>query len=344
MKVLFTTYPTAHQFMGGGEIIISKCKEYLEKRGVKVKLFDQWKDKIKDYDVVHNFGLASETAGIIETAKSLGVPTAIHTLYWPSAEYALKGHFNPVHKARVLGSEIMNRYNLFSLSKKQKMMKEASILFPNSKTEAEMLHKNFTIPLSKMHVVHDGIDSRFTKGNAGEFEKKFGLKNFVLYVGRIEPRKNVLALVRAMKDSGIPLVIVGEADSQRKEYFEQCKRHADKNTHFLGRIEHDSSLLVSAYYAAKVLALPTWFETPGIVAMEAGAAGANLVVTKNGCTREYFGDYARYVDPSSRNQIRKRIIEAFEAEKSRNLAHFVRENYSWEKVAGELIEGYKKVV
>jgi len=344
MRVLYTTYQTAFQFKGGGEVILSKCREYLEKEKVKVKLYNMWEDRLKDYDLLHNFSVFSECLPLIDAARQFKVPVALHTIYWPQTESALKGSTSLSEKAKKIAYTLSNKYDILGSSKMRAMMKKADILFPNSKVEGIMLEKEFKAEKSKIHVVHDGVDSRFFKGSPKEFEKKFGLKDFALYVGRIEPRKNVLGTIRAMKGSEIPLVIVGEGSSTQQDYFEKCKKEAGKNVHFLGRIEHDSSLLVSAYNAARVLALPSWYETPGIVALEAAAAGTRIVITDRGCTKEYFNDFASYVNPNDTQAIRKSIEDAFRQEKNPELARLIKKEYTWEKVAKELIEGYKKII
>ena len=56
MKILFFAYPSAFQAPGGGEVLLLKTKEALESKGIFVKLFDQWNDKLKDYDILHVFG------------------------------------------------------------------------------------------------------------------------------------------------------------------------------------------------------------------------------------------------------------------------------------------------
>src|SRR5205085_2575717 len=62
-------------------------------------------------------------------------------------------------------------------------------------------------------------------------------------------------------------------------------------------VAHDDPLLASAYAAARVVALPSWFETPGLAALEGALAGRAVVVTPYGCAPEYFGDMAVYVRP-----------------------------------------------
>ena len=51
MKILFNSNNSGFQAPGGGEILLLKTKEFLIKKGIKVKLFDQWSDKLEDYDI-----------------------------------------------------------------------------------------------------------------------------------------------------------------------------------------------------------------------------------------------------------------------------------------------------
>ena len=85
MKVLMNCNSSAFQAPGGGEILLLKNREYLIKKGLKIKLFNQWKDKLTDYDLLHNFGLSNNCYDLINTAYNKRVPIAITPIYaWPS--------------------------------------------------------------------------------------------------------------------------------------------------------------------------------------------------------------------------------------------------------------------
>ena len=344
MKVLFTTYPTAFQFKGGGELILEKIQDRLQKKGVEVKLFDMWKDKIADFDVVHNFGVFSDTASIVDFAKAYKVPVAVHTIYWPQAEAALKGDLPFRQRLKKLAYNYTNKYNLLGISKMRRIVDTADLLCPNSEIEAQMLMKEFKCKREKIHVIPDGVEHHFYKPSPDEFVQKYGLKDFVLVVGRIEPRRNPLGVIRALKGSGLPVVVIGDHDQLRKDYYDLCRKEADENVHFLGRFEHNSSLFASAYAAAKVFVAATWAETPGLAAMEAGMAGANIVITTRGCAREYFLDYVDYIDPTNLKQLRETIIAAYNKPRRYELAEHLKNNYSWEKVADITIAGYEKII
>jgi len=159
--------------------------------------------------------------------------------------------------------------------------------------------------------VPNGADERFKDGDPKEFIDKYGIEKFVLYAGRIEPRKNQLNFIKAMKGFNSPVVFIGDPVSDYADYYKRCQDAADSNMHFLGHVEHDSSLLSSAYAACEVFALTSWFETPGLCALEAALAGAKVVITDGGCTREYFKDMVVYARPDDPSDIRRCVEKAY---------------------------------
>ena len=79
-----------------------------------------------------------------------------------------------------------------------------------------------------------------------------------------------------------------------------------------GGLTHDDPLLASAYAAARVFALPCWFETPGLAALEAALAGCAVVITPYGSTREYFGDLVEYARPDRPGEIERALATCWE--------------------------------
>jgi glycosyltransferase involved in cell wall biosynthesis len=166
----------------------------------------------------------------------------------------------------------------------------------------------------------------------------------VLSAGRIEPRKNQLALLRAMRGTGVPIVVLGDVVPGHESYERQCRRAADEDVRFVRRLAHDNPLLGSAYAACGCLALVSWFETPGLVALEAGMSGVPLVLPQGGCAREYFGEKAAYVKPNDLASIRRAVLAAVSTERDPALAEQVRLAFSWKAAARATREGYEKVI
>ena len=344
MKVAFFVYPTAFQAPGGGEVQLLKTKEYLEKEGVEVKLFDQWKDKMSSFDIFHTFGSVKECLNAVRTAHFQGVKTVLSTICWYSWKSAWLTYTEPKARLASVGRHIAKSFFPFLPSMRKSMMQASDLLIPNSESEAEQLTRFFGMPREKIFVVPNGVDPVFEQAKPEEFIKRYGLRDFVLMVGRIEPRKNQLNMVRALRGAKFPVVFVGEPVHHYQDYYAACKREAGENVHFLGAIPHESGLLASAYAACNTFLLATWLETPGLAALEAGLAGAKVVITREGATREYFSDYAAYVSPDNILEIRSVTAAAFEKPKDNRLKEHIKKNFLWQHVAKKTLLGYQQLL
>ena len=118
----------------------------------------------------------------------------------------------------------------------------------------------------------------------------------------------------------------------------------NKNLTIITGIDHDSPMLASAYAASSVFALPAMYETPGIAALEAGLAGANVVITPHGGTKDYFKDMATYVDPYNITSIRRGIETSLNQDTNDRLQKYIENNFLWEKVAELTANAYKQLL
>ncbi len=165
----------------------------------------------------------------------------------------------------------------------------------------------------------------------------------MLFVGRIEPRKNVLGLIRAVRRCKLPLVVIGAAVPGHERYAEHCRRDGRDLVRWLPRMEHDDPRLASAYAAARVFALPSWFETPGLAALEAALAGCAVVLTPFGSTREYFDEMAVYARPDRPSEIADALAAAWQRGPDPELSEHVRNRFLWSNVAQNTAEAYARV-
>ncbi|GAB4259836.1 glycosyltransferase family 4 protein [Thermincola ferriacetica] len=343
MKVAFNAPQTFNQVIGGAEIQLLKTKKALEELGVEVHLFDQWEMKVTDFDLVHNFTGDPSTYPLCSHVKKAQVPLVVSTVYWPVLEYYLFSDTGKKQKLLALGYHFFKK--IFSAGDLQRRIYHmADILLPNSATEAKQVARDFGVELNRSFVVPNGVDRRFADAKPDLFYRRYGLKDFVLCVGRIEPRKNQLSVIRALKGTGIPLVIIGEPAYKPHPYYEACLREKDDSVHFLGYISHDDPLLESAYAACHTFVLASWYDTPGLVALEAGLAGARVVITGKGTTRDYFADYVRYVDPRSVRDIREAVLAACGEPKNDLLRNHIMQNFLWENVGQKTLEAYRRIL
>ncbi len=140
------------------------------------------------------------------------------------------------------------------------------------------------------------------------FFEKFGIRDYALCIGAIEPRKNQAMLAFALRDTGIPLVLVGHTPDPG--YAELVRRIGGGNVTFCGRLPSNSEILASAYAGARVFCLPSWAEGASLAALEAAAAGCRLVLSNRSSELEYFGAHARYIDPLDPESIRQAVLAA----------------------------------
>ncbi|MEJ2628702.1 MAG: glycosyltransferase, partial [bacterium] len=118
----------------------------------------------------------------------------------------------------------------------------------------------------------------------------------------------------------------------------------NRNLIIIEGLDHDSPLLASAYAACRVFVLPSKFETPGRAALEAALAGAKIVITPYGGTREYFKDFATYVNPYSVSSIRKGIEKTLENPKPEGLKEYIKNNFLWDSIAKKTKNVYDKIL
>lgn len=345
MKLAFFTYPEAFQNIGGGEIQLLKTKEFLERAGQPVHLFDLWKDRVESFDFIHIFSSVGDTLGVAKAARSRGVAVGVSPVLWSDWHRALHTDGSVRLKADLLLRHAMKVLAPTFPSARRSLLLTADALFPNSEIEKKQIQRLFAIPGHKIHVVYNGVDSEFSRADAEIFRQKYPGKPFILCVGRIEPRKNQLNLIMALQQiQGIRLVLIGSPVSGYESYYDACQREGRDFTEFIPTLSHQDALLKSAYAACETLVLPAWFETPGLAALEGALAGAKIVLTQGGSTREYFGDRVLYCDPASRRSIRQAIEASRRLEPDHSLKHHVEKHYIWERVAERYLEVYQRVL
>jgi glycosyltransferase involved in cell wall biosynthesis len=341
MRVLFhLPFQILHR-ANGGKTVFLKTKEYLERAGIQVDLFDPWNTDLKHYDLVHSFSM--ESTDMWHYAKSCGARPAVTPISW-FGPYATRRSLLFRWLKRRVRSKIRCPLHAYWW---EDCFRFPDMFFPQSKSQAGQLRFAFGVTPSRISVVYHGVDERFASGNPAPFRQSYKIGDFVLCVGRVDPMKNQLSLIKALKGTGIPLVLVGRPDTPSGEwYYRQCVEEADNTVVFIRELHHDSPLLGSAYAAARVLVLPSYQEIPGLAALEAGLAGCNVAVTKVGVAQEYLGDRATYLDPGSFESIREAVVSCYENGPGRNTAlqdHIMR-NFLWEKVVHGNIAGYQRVL
>jgi|WetSurMetagenome_2_1015567.scaffolds.fasta_scaffold03227_4 glycosyltransferase involved in cell wall biosynthesis len=342
MHVLFATNQAASVMRGGVLTQALQTKTALENLGVHVSLFDSWREFHPDeYDLVHIFTANMATYHIARAFRSHNLPLVISPVFF--TRRSAKVVQNVITIDRLISRSVRGIWTDYGLI--GEMCHWAEALVPNTTDEADLFEKAFGIPQKKITVVPNGVEERFAQASPDLFEREYGIKNFILSVGHIGPsRKNVLRLIEALEHVDHPAAIIGRIEDTPSG--RACLDRAQRNPRLLiiDTLPHDSMLLASAYAACDVFVLPSQFETPGIAALEASLAGAKIVITPFGGTRDYFRDDAVYVDPTSVEDITLGIQTALKKSKNTELCERIKEEYIWKRVGEKTKQVYEHVL
>ncbi len=342
MRVCLATVQAVMMTRGGVRTQVLQSKAELEKLGVRATLFNAWKEfQPASYDLVHFFGANIGTYHLAREIHKLGLPIVISPIFFTRHSSAYVHRIVKTGNAiRRFARGIWTDYGMMA-----EMCSWATVLAANTVEEATLFVEGMGVPEEKVRIVPNGVEARFEEAKPTLFRKTYGAEKFILNVGHIGPeRKNVYRLIQALDGINHPAFIIGRIE--QSDGGKRCLELARKNPRItiLDSIEHDSELLASAYAACDVFVLPSQFETPGIAALEAGLAGAKVVITSHGGPKEYFGELATYVNPGSVKSIRDGIQGALIRQKDGNLKERIRKEYLWSRVAEQLLSVYETIV
>ena len=342
MKITFATYESLSLLHGGPRVQMLQTKSELEKLGVEVSLLNPWEnfDKTKN-DLVHLFSANLGTFHLASTMHSFDIPFVSSSIFFTQrSPLAIRTTLAANKLLKKLRSGIWTNFEYT-----RQICEWSKAILPNTNDEGRLISEGLNISNNKITVVPNGVEPRFEFGDPSFFKKKYGVDNFILNVGHIGPaRKNVLNLIRALKNIDHPAVIIGKITDS--PYAKRCIEEAkqSKNILIIPGTDNNSELLASAYAAANVFALPSLFETPGIAALEAALAGAKIVITPHGGTKDYFNTMATYVEPNSVDSIRNGILQSLNGEKNSQLKEHIKKEFLWSRVAEKTLSVYKSVL
>lgn len=340
MKVIFGSFQAITILEGGVKTQVSALKQGLEKLGVEVLLFDAWeKYSLMNIDLVHLFCAHIGTYHLAKSMSALNMKMVVTPVFYSRQNPSLIRTTLPITK-------LLSKIGVFQFYQiASELCNMANVIAPNTQKECEIVQNGLKVPNTKIKLLPNGVDERFYYADPSLFINKYGMKDFILYVGHIGwQRKNLLPFLKVCQKIDIPLVLIGKVIEN--DYGKNCLEliKSRRNTILITDIEHTDPILASAYAACNSLVLPSYYETPGLVALEAGLAGAKIVITKYGGTDEYFKDFAIYLNPNSEKSIRDGIIKSLEQKRNLSLKEHIKNNFLWQHAAEALVKIYKTVI
>lgn len=244
----------------------------------------------------------------------------------------------------------------------QKMLiKQVDAIITISETSKKDIVRFLGIPTEKIHAIYLAPREIFKlikdTSILYSIEVKYRLpEKFVLYVGDVNFNKNILTLCKACKLAKTPLVIVGKQATAAD--FDRTHPETQPLVKLLGQYGEDKDIirlgfvpdedLVAIYNLAILYCQPSYYEGFGLPILEAFACGVPVVASKIQAHVEIAGDACLYADPQNPRDFAKKISEVINDEELRKelieKGNQKVKEYSWDKVARETAEVYRKVI
>lgn len=236
----------------------------------------------------------------------------------------------------------------------QKLIQESNKIITDSQNTKQDLIELYGINPEKVKVVYLGVGEsgiRSQESGTKEIKIKYDLPDkFVLYLGTLEPRKNIIGLIKAfeklitrygLRVTGYALVIAGAPGWNYRDIYRAAKNSKVSNKiKFIGHVDPEDK--PALYNAASVFVYPSFYEGFGFPPLEAMASETPVVTSFNSSLGEVCGDSALLVDPYNTSEIAEAIHQILVDENlSQQLVERGREQvkkFSWQKTAEETLK------
>jgi len=362
VKVLMIGRATLFSHPGGDTMQLTKTAEYLNKTK-QVEVYIETVDKKIDYskyNLIHLFNICrpADLLGVIKKANKPYVVSTIFVDFSEAERYHYKAsrrflsrifNFNQLEYIKTVARIFKGHDQLTDISYiykgQKKAIKEiiegAEILLPNSKSEYKRLFKAYGVKQSHK-VIPNAIDIGTFSSNKQVNPKFNRFDKAVISVGQITPVKNQLNIIKALNETKYKVFIIGSPSSNSLDYYKECKKIAASNISFIPHLQQDE--LSEIFKRSKVHVLASWFETTGLVSLEAAYSGCNIVISNKGDQTEYFKKDAFYCKPSNVASILKAVDLAYNNKFNHDLKNRIKMDYNWEKTAQETFLVYKSIL
>jgi glycosyltransferase involved in cell wall biosynthesis len=235
------------------------------------------------------------------------------------------------------------------------MSRRATVIITPTEAVKSEVCEHLRVSRDKVVVIHEAPRRSFKPmplEQASATVRRLGVDDeFILYVGTIEPRKNIITLVKAFEAvlHSTPLrpqlVIAGKKGWLTDELFAyiDSAKLGDRLclTGYLGDDE-----LRALYSACKVMVYPALYEGAGLPTLEAMACGAPVITTNTPAIAEMVGDNARLFSPPDSRALAEHLVELLttpalrESLSRAGINHAAR--FSWERAARETLAVYRQ--
>ncbi len=220
-----------------------------------------------------------------------------------------------------------------------RILQRADLIITNSNHTRKDLLKYQKINPTKIKTILLGKDEfYFPDENKMALENQNIKNDYVLNVGTIEPRKNLITLLKAFElfkqknRSDIQLIIIGGDGWNNKDFWNAYDKHSfKKDIKILGYLKKEE--LRQFYTHALCMIYPSEYEGFGLPVLEALSCGCPVITTDNSSMPEVAGDAAFYFSPENHGQLLEHMVRIATQEHKMNSQELIQQSnqFSWAK-------------
>jgi len=247
----------------------------------------------------------------------------------------------------------------YMINVKQLVNNFTRIIAVSANTKNDLI-KLLQVNPAKIKVIYSGVGEDYQPIKAGGFElaevrKKYNLPTrFILYLGTLEPRKNVEGIIRAYSELRVAsyelrdykLVIAGGRGWRSSRIFSEWQESKYKeDIKFLGYVDKQDKVFL--YNLATVFIYPSFYEGFGLPPLEAMACGLPVITSYSSSLPEVVGDAAILVDPYNITDIAQalnQVLSNQDLQDSLIIKGLARASqFKWGKSATEYLEVFREL-
>lgn len=340
---------------GGDTTQVIETANGLRRLGIDVDVAETLPASMRGIDLLHVFNLQTARSGMpwCDLAQREHVPIALSTIWWDMRYCSDHGRRYRYHNSRLVrlaagvcpsAVDVMSRLRPRLNGDRAAMVRllgVADVVLPNSYAEAEIVVLQFGMPQmrGRTWVVPNAFSSSVNTRTGLHTLPDDMSGRCVMEVASISYVKGQLFLLEALLDKPlIPLVFVGRSVDQY--YARVCRQLAEKrgNVLFVGEVPHGD--ILDYVQQARVHALPSLRESPGLASLEAAGLGIPVVVSVHCPVGEYFGDMAHVCDPTNIASVRQAVLQACDAPAPIELQTRLSQHNRWAMASRATLDAY----
>jgi glycosyltransferase involved in cell wall biosynthesis len=298
------------------------------------KALQKWKCDREEIDLYHGTNFRLRGRG------KKGNVVTIHDLAFKRYPQFLKKNFG----------------NYLSFLKTKRDVRMADRVIAVSQHTAKDIVEFFKIDSQRVKIIYHGVESHFRpdvpRESIGAVKKKYGIAtpDYILWVGTIEPRKNLQALIRMygqLKNIHATCsLVLGGGLGWKYENVLPLVQSLGEKVRITGYLPRED--LIPLYAGAHLFVYPSLYEGFGMPLLEAMASGVPIVAARTSSIPEVIGDAGLLMDPSNRTEMEEAVMKGLldsslrDSLKEKGIQR--AKKFTWERAAMETLKVYQEVV